>query len=164
VTTQIATVYVPSKGFQGQHNELTFQVPHQTTFQILKKIVLAKKNLQLDPTTCQVATTVAALGKTLDDDPQGEAGAHLIISHQGKNIPVKAVYFGILFNKTNPFVLNDYQTSEDGGAIIYNLPASEKLYKITAMKPGKQFSSEFFYCRPGAFINLSPPHGVNALN
>lgn len=62
-------------------------------------------------------------------------------------------------SKTNPFKTHIQTTSKDGGAVIYNLMPSDKLYYLSAKKNGLTFTTEAFLCRPGAFINLSPPHG-----
>jgi hypothetical protein len=164
-TTQIGTFIVPYKGFSGEQNELTFQVPREITYKLFKKIIMSKQHLDLLPQTCQVATTVTAFGKTLKDDLQGEPGARIILSQNGKTFVSNSIYyFGVLFKKTNPFTTNTHCTSSDGGVLIANLPASKTLYKLTAEKNGKQFSSEYFLCRPNTFINLSPPHGIKVIN
>lgn len=162
--TQTATFIVPKKGFIGPHHEITFQVPRKITYKFLKSIIVHKLNAFPNSNCCQVAATITAKDKTLADDVQGEVNAKVILSHRGKVLKyINVAYFGILFKKTNPFVLQG-QSSLDGGVIIYNLPASKFLYSISAIKTGKQFSREYFYCRPNTFINLSPPHGINVIN
>jgi hypothetical protein len=163
--TQTGTFIVPSNGFHGLHRELTFQVPEQITYNLLREIIKLRRNVVINPNACQVAATITAENKTLADDLQGEAGAQVIVSHHGKVLKnITTIYFGILFNKTNPFSLLGNSTSQDGGVVILNLPASDELYKISAKKPDTHFTSKYFYCRPGAFINLSPPHGVSVVS
>lgn len=159
-TTQSGTFFVPQAGMTDKNNEITFQVPRYQIFKALKAIISMKYKMQLLPNTCVVAATVTAFGKTMIDDPQGEPDATLVLWHQNKPVTdFKAFYFGIIFDKTNPFDTNINRTSEDGGAVIYNLPASKDLYYLSAQKTGKKFTTERFLCRAGAFINLSPPHG-----
>lgn len=158
-TTQTGTFIVPPQGLQGKYHEVTFQVPRAITYATLKSIVKQQHHLVLLPNKCNVATTITAFGKTLMDDPQGEPGAKIILWHGKKLIENPSVlYFGIIFDKTNPLDTKKLFTSRDGGAIIYNLNPSKKLYYLSAKKAGKIFSRVGFLCRPGAFINLSPPH------
>ena len=57
----------------------------------------------LDPAACHIVTTVTAYNKTLYDDPQGEPGA-VVALHPPPSTPgLRAFYFGIILNKTNPF-------------------------------------------------------------
>jgi hypothetical protein len=164
-TTQTGTFTVPLQGMQDKFHQITFQVPRRITFVSLTNILSFKHHIRLDPSRCNVATTVTAFGKTLADDPQGEPGAKVVLWHGKKpinNPPV--IYFGIIHGKTNPFATSEQFTSEDGGAIVYNLEPSNELYIMSAKKKGKHFSKIVFLCRPGAFINLSPPYGPRVLN
>lgn len=124
-----------------------------------------QRHIHVKKDCCQVVTTITAYNKTLRDDPQGIAGAHVKLMHINKSFqpPAKPFYFGIVLEKTNPFSSKRTESSEDGGVIIYNLPASKSPYTITAEKPGTQFTTSQFICRSGALINLSPPHGPTEL-
>jgi hypothetical protein len=159
-TTQEGTFYIPKIGFQGANNEITFQVPRKITYHLLQTILKSQRHTNPCIDCCNVATTITAHKKTLADDIQGEVGARITLRHHGKTISHRGLlYFGILFGKTNPFDISGTTSSEDGGVLIYNLPASRDLYTTSATKNGFYFSSEKFWCRKGAFINLSPPHG-----
>lgn len=157
---QSATVQVPKQGLRGTYQEITFQVPRQATFSVLKEIFSLQHNIKIDPTRCTVAATLTAAQKTLADDPQGEPGATVLLWHNKKLIKnLNVFYVGILFKKTNPLQTQLKSSSADGGAIIYNLPASNQLYYLSAYKKGKRFSTVAFWCRANSFINLSPPYG-----
>jgi len=160
-TTQSDTVIVPKEGLTGPHNNITFQIPAIETFYMLDLIIGAN----LDDEKCHVVTTIIANGKTLNDVPQGEENAKLVLS-PAVNEPV--FYFGIFKDgmfkgKTNPFPKGLTAATEDGGAGFANLPPRDEPYTITAIKDGKKFSSAQFICRKGAFINISPPRGPMVL-
>jgi hypothetical protein len=164
-TTQTATIFVPTRGLITKFQQITFQVPRKIIFASLKAILSHQHHIEMDPNKCTVATTVTAFGKTLADDPQGESGAQILLWHNHKlitNPPV--IYFGIIHGKTNPFSTGSQFTSEDGGAIVYNLEPSNNLYYLSAKKKGKRFSKVAFLCSPGAFINLNPPYGPRVLS
>lgn len=161
-TTQSATFTITTTGLSGQH-EITFQVPRITTYRLLETILKNKLHVVPQANRCIVATTITAAGKTLSDDEQGEVGAQILLTQAGVRLHPPVIYFGILFGKTNPFSLSPLGASKDGGTLIYNLPASHHLYTLSAYKPGLRFSQEQFLCRPGAFINLSPPHGPRVI-
>lgn len=161
---QSATVQVPTHGLRGKFQEITFQVPREMTFNVLKEIFSYQHHIELNPNRCTVGATLTAFNKTLADDPQGEPGSTILLWHNNrliKNPPV--FYVGILFGKTDPLQTNLKSSSADGGAIIYNLPPSNKLYYLSASKPGKRFSTVAFLCRANSFINLSPPYGPRVL-
>lgn len=163
-TTQTGTFIVPTNGMKNKFEQVTFQVPRKLTFDLLSDILSSEHHIKFAKNQCNVATTVTAFNKTLVDDLQGEPGAKLLLWHDKKRIDnPQVIYFGILHGKTNPFNTSLQFTSTDGGAIIYNLKSSDKLYYLSAIKKGKLFSTEIFLCQPGAFINLSPPHGPRVL-
>lgn len=163
-TTQSMTGIVPPQGITTPPEQITLQVPRQYTFAVLKKLLSDKHHLTLEKDRCNVAATITAFNKTLADDPQGEPGAKVLLWHNHKliNNP-PAIYFGIFHKKTNPWQTMLTTTSEDGGVILYNLTPSEQLYSMSAIKTGKKISTVNFWCRPGAFINLSPPYGPRVL-
>lgn len=165
---QSATYVVPSMGFQGLYNEITFQVPDIVTYHIMKFTISGLRRVKLDPKKCTVVTTVTSYHKTLVDDPQGEPNAKITIQNINNPCAVlvnlKPYYFGIfnsglLKDKTNIFTPNLTETSLDGGVLVYNLnPQTEKrLYTFSAIKVGKKFTSANVWCRAGALINVSPP-------
>lgn len=162
-TTQSATFTVAATGLSGNQQEITFQVPRIITYRLLETILKNKLHVVPKANCCIVATTITAAGKTLVDDEQGEVGAQILLSQSGIRLHPPVIYFGILFGKTNPFSLSTLGASKDGGALIYNLPASDYPYTLGAYKQGLRFSQEQFLCRSGAFINLSPPHGPRVL-
>jgi len=156
--TQTDTVTVPAGGLAGAHDNITFQALVAPEYQLFQSIL----GTRAEPGKCQVATTIAARGMTMDDDPQGEPGARLVLS-PAPTTP--AFYFSVfkdrgpLANKTNPFVRGLDASSGDGGAIVFNLAPRDELYTLSAEKAGLRFSEAKIWCRPDSFINVSPPRG-----
>jgi len=159
-TTQSATIIVPPEGLLGPYNQITFQVPSVESYYILRTIIGGKE----DANSCHVATTITAYGKTMDDDPQGEENAYVTFTPHIYTTPFYFDIFksGPLEGKTNPFTKGLKNTSEDGGVLLFNLPAQDKLYTLSAQKAGLKFTKVKFWCRKGAFINISPPRGPTA--
>lgn len=156
-TTQSETIVMPAEGLTGDYHQITFQVPSTLAYYLIAAIVGAKINDEC----CHVATTITAYHKTLDMVPQGETEAQIILTPTTHEQPF---YFDIfekspLKGMTNPFTKGLSSTTADGGAAFFNLPASDQLYKISAVKAGKKFTEATFWCRRGAFINISPPRG-----
>ncbi len=171
---QSATYIVPTQGFQGPYNEITFQVPGGLTYQFMKFVISSLRKIKLDPNKCTVVTTITAYHKTLSDDPQGVPDAKISIHNINySNITVdnlKPYYFGIikfgpLKGKSNIFTSYLTKTSLDGGVLIYNLPAQteKNLYVLSAIKANKEFTNIKVWCRAGALINVSPPDGPTVL-
>jgi len=159
--TQSATVFVPSKGLINDDAQMTLQVPSRIAYYFLTQVIGANEN----PNSCHVATTITSFHKTLDDDRQGETGATLRLNGH----PISGTFYfnifqdGWLKDKTNPFTKNLTKTTEDGGALIFNLEPREKLYVLSANKAGVVFNQVHFLCRRGVFINLSPPFGPSII-
>ncbi len=156
--TQADTVTVPAGGLTGAHDDITFQALLVSEYEIFQAIIGARA----EPGMCHVATTLAALGKTMDDDLQGEPGARLVLAPA---VTEAVFYFGVfkvlgpLDNKTDPFIRNLGTSSVDGGAVVFNLPPRDELYTLSAEKAGVRFSEAKVWCRPGSFVNVSPPRG-----
>lgn len=165
LTTQTASYWVPETGFVGPYHEITFQVPRMTTYDLLKDIIKEERDATVNPNACTLVTTIAGYHKTLKDDPQGVAGAKLVLDYNGHDITsaFNPFYFGIVAGKTNPFTPGRDVTSKDGGVLIYNLIPSNNYYDISASKKGVKFSSAYVWCRPGSFINVSPPQGPTVI-
>lgn len=160
-TTQSATIIVPPEGLSGPYDNITFQIPSIESYYLLRTIIGGKE----DANSCHVAVTVTAYQKTMDDDPQGEAGATIVLTPNVNQVPFYFDIFqsGPLKGKTNPFTKGLTRTSDDGGALLINLPPSETPYVISAEKQGVTFTKAQFICRKGAFINISPPRGPSAV-
>lgn len=159
--TQSATVIVPSEGLNTPYTNITFQVPAIQTFYILAGVIGAS----IDENSCHLTTTITAYHKTMDDDPQGIAGARVVISPQ---VDVTPFYFDIfrsgpLAGKTDPFTKGLTETSEDGGVALINIPPRDEPYTLTAEKQGVTFSKVQFMCKKGVYINLSPPQGPSEI-
>lgn len=158
-TTQGGTVVVPPGGLSGEHSEYTFQTPSSVTFTSLN---WALRDVgKLDPSSCAVSTTVQAAGMTLEDAPQGEAGAELKIVPE---VPGKPYYFGLIMKWTNVLSRGLTSTSGDGGVLFFNVPPRKEPYTLVATKPGKKFTNASFVCREGGtFINVAPPQGPTVI-
>jgi len=160
-TTQSETLLVKKEGATGSYQNITFQVPSDFMFRLLKMAIHAKE----DPNCCHVATTITQHHKTLFDIPQGAAGAHVALTPKSNEKPF---YFDI-FNRgpfkglTYPFDTGLNKTSEDGGVVFFNLPPRREPYIISAVKADQTFTKAKFLCRKGAFINISPPRGPSVV-
>lgn len=160
-STQGGTVVVPPGGLSGKHSEYTFQTPRTATYTGLNLIL--RDVGKLDPNSCAVSTTVQAPNMTLDDAPQGEAGAvlHLVPAVPGLAAPY---YFGLMKKWTNPLTRGLTKTSGDGGVLIFNVPPRKEPYTLVATKPGKKFTNASFVCREGGtFVNVAPPQGPTVI-
>lgn len=162
-TTQTGTFIVPPQGLSGPYNNITFQVPAWEAYAMLAYVIGANP----DDNNCHVAITITDYQKTMDDIPQGEPDAKITLS---PNINETPFYFDIfktgpLKGKTNPFTKGLTQTTDDGGVAFFNLPPlhNNQLYTVSAQKVGLIFTETKFWCRKGAFINISPPKGPMAL-
>ena len=155
-SVQSGTFIVKKSGLTGPYKEISFQVPSWLTFYLYAHLIGAT----LDKDHCHVVSTITAYHKTLNDLPQGEPHARAILRPQNE----QPFYFGIFKDgpfryKTNPFTRQLIDTSQDGGIAFFNLPPQLKPYILTATKAGKAFTKTQFICRPGSFINISPPQG-----
>jgi len=167
MTIQTGTYVVPQEGFTGAQHELAIQAANDLLYAVLKPTWELESGQKLEKGMCHVLATITAYGKTLNDCPQGEAGATAYLIAPG-NYNHKVFYIGEFKSgplkcKTNPFTKGLTETSADGGAFYMNLPPSRTPYTFSATKPGVQFSSVNFLCNKDAFINLNPPHGPTTL-
>jgi hypothetical protein len=154
---------VPADGLVGVEREMVLQVPNKPTYAGLKAIMPAKVD---DEHLCQMVVTVTAPGKTIYDDPQGEANSTCTL-WPSRAIPQLPYYFGMFKNgDTNPFVRNLTSTSQDGGVVFFNVPAGN--YSITAHKEGVvwEHSSSYMRCIPGSprLVNAAPTWGPRAIS
>ena len=165
---QTATYRVLASGFKGPYRQITFQVPTNVVYHMIKLVISKSRKVSLDPGKCTLVTTIAAYHKTLADDLQGEPGAVLTVEdNNNRQIPVvthRPYYFGFFKygpfkGKTNIFTSGLTKTTRDGGVLVYNLEVQSKdhLYTLSAVKPGKTFTRINIWCRAGALINVSPP-------
>ena len=170
-TSQSATFLVSKEGFRGRHKEISYQAIPKTIFLALSKILSIYKWESLDPNKFQLIATVTAVGKTLNDAPQGVAGAILQVTQKGKYIGQEPLYyFGTLADKTFPIPFLK-ETTADGG--VFGLNLEEGTGTVTAQKSGVRFSIQRITCRldwwkkhaPGEqpLLNLSPPQGPTEL-
>lgn len=145
-TTQTGTHVLPDGGIE----RLTFQVPTMTTYGLLAGIL----GVTVDPTKCQMVTTVTRIGKSLyDKGAHGEADATVTLTPAA---PAEAgpVYF-------NSSVIPDRsltRTSDDGGVVWTNVPPGT--YTLKATKAGVNIRDVTFTCRAGVLVNASPPWGA----
>lgn len=159
--TQSATIIVPTEGLNTPYTNITFQIPAIQTYYILAGVIGAS----IDENSCHLTTTITAYHKTMDDDPQGIAGARLVIT---PSVDAAPFYFDIfrsgpLAGKTDPFTKGLTATSEDGGVALFNIPPRDEPYTLTAEKQGVTFSKVQFICKKGVYINLSPPQGPSEI-
>ena len=174
-TSQSGTLVVPESGYVGTHNVISWQPLLTPVWKALKYATEVENLTLMKKGYCQVIATVTAKGKTLDDDPQGEAGAKVDIVSDTWNGPQKPYskifYLGILFNKTFPYP-GRTTTSKDGGVMFINVEPNHK-YKLITTKAGVKFTTPEFTCQPELWdelglsetvlINLSPPQGPTVI-
>ncbi len=143
-------------------DSITFQVPDNSVFGMLKVQMEAALSAMLGVPytidtahTAQVVTTVTRLGGTIYiPGEHGEAGAVAIMTPAQPFPMIGPIYY-------NSLVLPDptlTQTSSDGGVLYINVPVGE--YTITAQKQDTSFEIVRMKCRPGVFMNASPPYAV----
>ncbi len=132
---------------------VTFQVPDNDLF------ALIAASLGVNPSAefCQMVTTVTVVGKMIaDEGSHGEEGATV-----SSDPEIEAASGPIYFNED---VLPDperTESSDDGGILFTNVPPG--VYTLSAHKDGVDFESVTMTCRPGVFVNASPPYGLQAL-
>ncbi len=158
---QSGTFLVPAEGFNAPNNNITFQVPANWVYQIL----IHATGASLKPGFCHVVTTVTPSNMTLHVAPQGIPGAKIVVTPTISDPPFyfDMFHFWPLYAETNPFTRGLTETTEDGGVGLMNVPPSDKLYRMTATKPGLAFSEVQFWCRKDVLINISPPKGPVAI-
>ncbi|CEG58120.1 peptidase associated/transthyretin-like domain-containing protein [Legionella fallonii] len=154
-TTQTSTMIVTSEGFNNKDylKNITFQVPSN----IVYKFLFLAMGVTENPELCQIATTVTALNKTIEDIPQGIAGVTVEITPK---IDKNPFYFGTvpILDITNPFVRTLSATTMDGGVAFLNVP--EGKYVLEARKEGMTFSQVEIQARKGVLVNASPQRGL----
>ena len=165
-TVQSATIMVPPEGLNNAYNNITFQVPSVYVYSFFTYIFEYYFGVSEDQNSCHVTSTITSYHKTMNDVPQGEEGSIVTLSPTIDNL--NPFYFDIV--KSGPFKGTTYpfptgltSTSEDGGIMLFNVPARDKPYTLSASKDGVTFTSVQFTCRKGMFINISPPRGPMAL-
>jgi hypothetical protein len=138
---------------QGPLERVTFQVPDDATFAALSTIV----DIEPDPATCQLASTVTRVGKSLyDAGAHGEAGATVTID------PALPPEHGPIYFNAQVIPQKDLtETSEDGGILYTNVPPGT--YVLRASKAGVEFEDVTIRCDAAVLVNPSPPHGLQAL-
>lgn len=137
----------------GTLERVTFQVPDDPTFAALATIV----DIEPDPATCQLASTVTRIGKSLyDAGAHGEAGATVTIE------PALPPEHGPVYFNAQVIPQKDLtETSDDGGILYTNVPPGT--YVLRAHKDGVEFVDVTIRCDADVLVNPSPPHGLQAL-
>jgi hypothetical protein len=137
----------------GVVERVTFQVPDDATYGALAQIV----GIEPDPATCQIASTVTRVGKSIyDQGAHGEAGAVVTIDP-----PLPPEHGPVYFNANVIPQLDLVETSEDGGILYTNVPPG--VYTLHASKDGVEFEDVVVTCDPDVLVNPSPPYGLQAL-
>jgi hypothetical protein len=136
----------------GALERVTFQAPDDATFTALADIV----EITPDPATCQIASTVTRVGKSLyDAGAHGEAGATVTIT------PSLPPEHGPVYFNANVIPQKDLvETSDDGGVLYTNVPPGE--YVLKASKDGVVFDDVTIRCNADVLVNPSPPFGLQA--
>ncbi|MCX4246529.1 carboxypeptidase regulatory-like domain-containing protein [Paraliomyxa miuraensis] len=149
-TAHTKTFTLPQEGVLDQ---VTFQVPDDALFDLLAGLLM----LEVDPTACQMVSTVTRVGKSIyDEGAHGEAGATVTVDP-----PLPSEHGPIYFNASvipDPMLT---ETSEDGGVLLTNVPPGT--YVLSAHKDGVTFESVTMQCESGVLVNASPPYGLQAL-
>jgi hypothetical protein len=137
----------------GTVERVTFQVPDDATYAALASIVM----IEPDPSTCQIASTVTRVGKSIyDEGAHGEAGATVTIE------PALPAEHGPVYFNANVIPQPGLtETSDDGGVLYTNVPPGT--YVLRASKPGVEFVDVTIECDEGVLVNPSPPYGLQAL-
>lgn len=134
---------------------LGFQVPVEETYQLLASVA----KITLDPTKCQIVTTISASGTTpYGGDGLGVPGSTITSDPSAGETPIYFAYQGGTIYPDNTLT----ETSMDGGAIIPNADAGGE-YVIQGHKSGVTFQPATIRCRAGALANAAPPNGIQQL-
>ncbi|MCB9570149.1 MAG: carboxypeptidase regulatory-like domain-containing protein [Myxococcales bacterium] len=136
----------------GPLERVTFQAPDDSTFAALAFIV----EIDPDPATCQIASTVTRIGVSLYDGvAHGEAGATVTIT------PALPPEHGPVYFNANVIPQKDLvETSADGGVLYTNVPPGT--YVLRASKAGVNFDEVTVRCDADVLVNPSPPWGLQA--
>lgn len=155
---QSASVLVPGKG-----TTIPLQVTESYLFPLMKAAWEFSTEQKFQSGMCHVMGSVMAYGKTVIDTDEGEPGAAVYLDSPVKLKPPYNMphYLGAIKIAgtwyTNPLERGLTETSHDGGASYINLPATNLLYTIHAVKKGYTFSTAQFWCTPNALIVLTHP-------
>ncbi|MFO0683213.1 MAG: carboxypeptidase-like regulatory domain-containing protein [Sandaracinus sp.] len=146
IPIQTATFEVPAEGL----TRITFQAVTPPVRDALAAIL----SVTIDPTRCQMVTTITRIGRSLyDPGAHGEAGATVTIDP-----PLPASAGPIYFNSEVRPDRTLTESSDDGGVLFVNVPPGT--YTWTATKPGATFAQVRMTCRAGMLVNASPPWGL----
>jgi hypothetical protein len=149
ILIQTATIAVPVAGL----SRVTFQAVTPN----VRDALAASLGLTVDPTRCQMVTTVTRIGRSVYDmGAHGESMATVTLDP-----PLPSTSGPIYFNA---MVFPDRsltQTSDDGGVLFTNVPAGD--YTWTATKAGATFAPVRMRCRAGVLVNAAPPWGLQRL-
>jgi len=171
ITTQ--SIILPEDLNDDMDFTISFQAIPVWLWDASKFIIESYTDEKMNPSYCQLITTISAAGKTLDDAPQGEKGAVVSLHSTDRTNTYEKPLHGSIFyfadiGTGKPFPIPNLKTtSSDGGVIIMNIHPGH--YKLKATKKGYTFSSSEFECNPNYWkktapnewmiINLSPPNG-----
>jgi len=148
---QTGILFVPEAGLE--------QVSFQTVTWDFYDMFVSLLGVTIDPDLCLIASTVTRRGASLytADANHGMAGATVTIDP-----PVAASSGPIYFHwYSDAAVLPDpyiTETTIDGGVLFVNVAPGT--YRLDGHKDGVSFRPAWVWCRPGVFINASPPHGI----
>jgi len=149
VLIQTATITVPDGGLS--------RVTFQSVTPDVRDGLAASLGVTLDPTRCQMVTTVTRIGRSVYDmGAHGESMATVTIDP-----PLPSTSGPIYFNA---MVFPDRslsETSDDGGVLFTNVPPGD--YTWTATKAGATFAQVRMHCRAGVLVNAAPPWGLQRL-
>lgn len=134
-------------------DNVTIQTPDPATYEFF---VLAAQ-VEPDPGSCQIATTVTK-GENAGLGPCYACGEPGVTVEIWPPVASSPLYFeldpsGIIYPLSSLEA-----TTEDGGVLFANVPPGE--YVLIAHKAGCVFSPARVTCRPGWFVNASPPYGI----
>ena len=164
--SQTKTFVLPMEDLE----RVTFQTPNNEFYNYMVSNI-EDFGLPVLSWACQVVTTVTVPGKSIyDPGAHGEAGATVKISPAIILPPDGPTLGPIYFNSDVQPDPTLTESSDDGGVLYINVipgnPYNGEYYKeytLTAEKEGVEFESVRIKCRPGVFVNASPPYGLQAL-
>ncbi len=149
---QTSTLTVPAEGL----THVLFQAPTVGIYRVIAQYL----SYRPDPTRCQIAATVTAVGHTgYDTGGNGEVGATVSIDP-----PVPASSGPVYFRYLGPSAIVPAReltaTTLDGGVLFLDVPPGR--YTLRAHKEGVRFNEVTIDCRAGWVVNAAPPHGLQA--
>ena len=183
-----SSLMLADKDYLSSTHEISFQVPLQVTYDLMKFLGNSVYGTTFDPSQCHLAVTALApdysqepeyhteqsLSKHCSVPPHFVNGSFTVAQtlkdcpHGAKDVTFTSTpsselihYLGIKSScKTDLLAAGLSSTTRDGGALLANIKPSVNIGYLDAWQDGSFYlGRHYFICSPGSVINISPPQG-----